>query len=135
MKKVLIVFFIFAYVNCYFSCTSKQQNIIRIDYDNFDKSNTDENIIVMSKDSMEYHFQANKYRFLNDSIEGFINKTGKSQRVALAKSDIIYITKDKDSSDRYTIELIVAIGLVVLVVWAIIHNYEPPKGSDFVRVK
>ena len=50
MKKVIVLFMIFLYMNCYIGCTSINR-VKRHTYDEFDKSNNYEPIIVMTNDS------------------------------------------------------------------------------------
>lgn len=68
MKKVLIVFLMFAYAKCYMGCTSSK--VIKVTYDDLDKSTNDYSFEVMITDSVEFYFDTGMYRFLNDTIDG-----------------------------------------------------------------
>ena len=116
MKKVLIVFLVFAYLNCYMGCTTTK--VTTHTFDEFDKSNNDKSITLMSKDSIKYHFDANMYRFLNDTINGVTEINGKSQRIKLAKPEIVSIANldNRLSTGGWIITGFVLIGLGYLLV-------------------
>jgi hypothetical protein len=99
MKKVLIVLLIFAYMNCYLGCTSK---VIITDKEVDTETNNDD-LIVVTKDSIHYYFDANMYRFENDSLDGIakINGDEQKQRVKIALEDIVRtgeVIKEIDST-------------------------------------
>ena len=87
MKKLLIVLLIFAYMNCYFGCATKY---VFTDKE-LDTGTNNDNLIVVTKDSIHYYFDANMYRFENDSLDGIakINDEEKKQRVKIALEDIV----------------------------------------------
>ena len=87
MKKVLIVLLIFAYMNCYLGCTSK---VIITDKE-VDTGTNNDDLIVVTKDSIHYYFDANMYQFKNDSLDGMakINGDEQKQRVKIALEDIV----------------------------------------------
>ena len=99
MKKVIIVLLIFAYMNCYLGCTSK---VIITDKE-LDTGNNNDDLVVVTKDSIHYYFDANMYRFENDSLDGIakINGDEQKQRVKIALEDIVRtgeVIKEIDST-------------------------------------
>ena len=87
MKKVLLVFLVFAYMNCYLGCTSK----VNITDKEVDTGTNNDDLIVVTKDSTHYYFDANMYRFENDSLDGIAktNSDEQKQRVKIALEDIV----------------------------------------------
>ena len=74
-------------MNCYLGCTSK---VIITDKEVDTGANNDD-LIVVTKDSIHYYFDANMYRFENDSLDGIakINGDEQKQRVKIALEDIV----------------------------------------------
>jgi hypothetical protein len=93
--------------------------IVYTTYDNFDKSNNDINITTMSKDSIEYYFDADMYRFLNDTLDGIAEVNGEPKRIKLATSDIVSISTGGEKRISTTGWIIIAfvgsIGLMILM--------------------
>ena len=113
MKKVLIVFLIFAHMNCYLGCAKK---FIITDKE-LDTETNDNNLFVSIKnpvfhmripehdtkdstdsllnpyvpwDSLHYIFEANMYRFKNDSLDGIaiLYNTEQKEMIKIALNDI-----------------------------------------------
>ena len=83
MKKVFILFFVFAYMSCYLGCAAETQEII-VAYHELDKSTNDFPLKVMTMDSVKYYFAGEMYRFLGDTLDGITNVNGESRRIRLA---------------------------------------------------
>ena len=86
-------------MNCYLGCASK---VIITDKD-FDTRTNNDDLIVVTKDSIHYYFDANMYRFENDSLDGIakINGNEQKQRVKIALEDIVRtgeVIKEIDST-------------------------------------
>ena len=134
MKKVFIVFLVFAYMNSYMGCAPTPTKITRKTYDEFDKSNIDESIIVMTKDSTEYYFEPLYYRFINVRIIGTAKIIDQSEEktVNLARSEILSIgTLEVEYQPPTMIELLVgslaAIGATIGLVY-LIFKKKSEKG-------
>jgi len=68
-----------------------------------DTGTNNDDLIVVTKDSTHYYFDANMYRFENDSIDGMakINGAKQKQRVKIALEDIVRtgeVIKEIDST-------------------------------------
>lgn len=87
MKKSITIFLIITLVNCYLGCTTK---VIKTGI-NFTSQDNNDDLVLLSTDSTKYFFEANMYRFKNDSIDGIaqINGSEQKQRVKLARADLI----------------------------------------------
>ena len=115
MKKVFIVFLIFAYLNCYMGCVKSTP--ITVAFDELDRSTNDNPLVVMTKDSTEYYFDADMYRFLGDTLDGIARVNDQSERVKLAGSDIVSISYSHSQVKEETFWLIgiIALGVIILI--------------------
>jgi hypothetical protein len=117
MKKVLVVFLVFAYMNCYLGCTTSKKMIITDK--EVDTGTNNDDLIVMTIDSTCYFFEANMYRFKNDSLDGIATIYGEEhkQRMKIALNDIIGIGDETTENKANYLGLIGGtIGVLVLVI-------------------
>ena len=136
MKKVLTVFLIFAYVNCYMGCfrgTIKDDPSASNTISDLEKSGYDGGLTVMTTDSVIYTFDSDQYWFKNGSIDGIAeisdeSKHGsKTARVKLAGSDIISITKVENTTLK-----VILIGILIAATLALFTSDIElfPNGLD-----
>jgi len=111
MKKVFIVFLVFAYLNCYLGCYSSKTTVIPVgeftanskwvgvNFDELVKSTNKNSLKVITTDSTEYNFDANTYQFKNDKLYGLAKS--ESGVVRLSKSEIqsLIIVRDDLTND------------------------------------
>jgi hypothetical protein len=110
MKKVLILFLLFAYVNCYIGCSTTTR-LTRKNYDEFNKAKIDEPVIVKTKDLNEYYFRPFNCHFYNDRITGTakINDESEYKWVRLAGSDILSISIVQEDK---SLKIITTVGVI-----------------------
>jgi len=120
MKKVLIVFLIFAYLNCYFGCTTtKTFSVGGSELPERLNQSNDYDLEIMTVDSVQYLFGAGMYRFNNDTLVGMIQENdGKvSNLIDIPLKNITraeFNTVEVDAGKSASIILAIGAGLALV---------------------
>jgi hypothetical protein len=116
MKKVFIFVLIFSYLNCYFGCTTTK-NLSIIDSE-LDTVNNDNDLIVQTIDDTAYFFNADMYRFKNDSLDGLGSVYGQEnyQRLRIALNDIVGVGEEiTEAEPNWSTILWISCGVIVIL--------------------
>ncbi len=131
MKKVLIVFLIFAYLNCYFGCTTtKNFSVAGSELPESLNQSNKYDLEIMTVGSVQYLFGAGMYRFNNDTLIGMIQEnTGKISSLVniplknITRAEFNTVEVDAWQSARTTLIVVGVVGIVTgIIVLILIAN-------------
>ena len=86
MKKLLIIFILLFYIVSQHGCFINY--VEEIHRSKFPTHGNDENIFVLTIDTVLYEFKSNMYQFSSDSLIGTVIKDGKSDLIKLGYDEI-----------------------------------------------
>ena len=132
MKKVLIVFLVFAYLNCYMGCYKSTMVPVDAVENKLDTNKNDMALEVFTVDSLRYIFAKNSYRFINDTLVGKPPKNYKDQEkwAKIALSDIYQMNQEVEEIDAGATCGIILLSLLIIGVIVGSQMDMDPTGSD-----
>jgi hypothetical protein len=127
MKKVLIVFLVLAYMNCYLGCYNSSIVPLNVNDNAKEIENNEMALLFLMADSTRYYFEENSYTFKNDTIIGKAYKNNEAQKkwVKLARSETYQIYKEEKTFDILkSFGIVATVGIVWFVVLAAVSLSE-----------
>ena len=119
MKKVLVVFLVFAYMNCYMGCTSTKIVQIGVEDNELNTNGNDMPLTIITYDSVHYYFEENSYTFKNDTLIGRGLKNNEEQmkwiKIPFGEIQKIHGEQKEYSSLKTVVLVVVLLGVVLFV--------------------